>query len=101
MSHQQFNWFIGDSRVHTHACVEEVEIIELLRLPELIPLYHIICDIILGKFRMTLTKEQRKELLAKFYAMDTDRNGVLCRAEIEKCLTESQLPKSVVNVSSV
>nr|CDS26624.1 Calcium binding protein [Hymenolepis microstoma] len=45
---------------------------------------------------MTFTKEEKKELLTKFYHMDTDGNGSLSREEIEKCLIDSHLPKSRV-----
>ena len=45
--------------------------------------------------KMPFSKKEKQELLAKFYAMDSDRNGVLTKAEIEECLLQSKLPKSV------
>ncbi|VUZ44611.1 unnamed protein product [Hymenolepis diminuta] len=45
---------------------------------------------------MTFTKAEKKELLSKFYNMDTDGNGSLSSAEIERCLADSNLPKSRV-----
>ncbi|KAL5107771.1 16 kDa calcium-binding protein [Taenia crassiceps] len=44
---------------------------------------------------MTLSKAERQKLLSKFYDMDVDRNGVLSRAEIEKCIQDSHLPENV------
>lgn len=49
---------------------------------------------------MTFSKAERQKLLSKFYNMDVDRNGVLSRAEIEKCIEDSNLPKNVAAVSS-